>query len=61
MCRGEEPDKAEREAALMQRVAHEHVCKLFEHSMLGGSLHTMVWLFAGRRYQWSVHDRSATV
>ena len=28
---GEEQKKLEREAALMQRVAHEHVCKYYEH------------------------------
>ena len=28
---GEEQKKLEREAALMQRVAHQHICKLFEH------------------------------
>ena len=26
----------------MHRVAHEHVCRLFEHAMLAGSLHAMV-------------------
>eukprot|EP01048_Picozoa_sp_COSAG05_P031979 COSAG05_NODE_11984_length_488_cov_0.699229_1_plen_162_part_11 len=34
--------KAEREAALMQRAAHEHVCRLFEHAMIADSLHAMV-------------------
>ena len=34
--------KPEREAAMMSRVAHEHVCKLFEHKMLAGGLHAMV-------------------
>ena len=39
---GEDARKAEREAALMQRVAHEHVCKIFEHSILDGGLSAMV-------------------
>jgi hypothetical protein len=38
----EDRGKVEREAALMQRVAHEHVCRLFEHEVLAGSLHAMV-------------------
>ena len=38
----EDRGKTEREAALMQRVAHEHVCRLFEHAMLADSLHVMV-------------------
>ena len=38
----EDRGEAEREAALMQRVAHEHVCKLFEHALIADSLHAMV-------------------
>jgi hypothetical protein len=33
---GREPRKLEREAALMQRVAHEGVCKLFEYQVRTG-------------------------
>jgi hypothetical protein len=36
--RVKEPKKLEREAALMQRVAHAHVCKLYEHGEIGGGL-----------------------
>eukprot|EP01043_Picozoa_sp_COSAG02_P044107 COSAG02_NODE_3903_length_6061_cov_2.511238_1_plen_1174_part_00 len=36
-----ERGKLEREAALMQRVSHQHVCRMFEHTMLD-SLHAMV-------------------
>ena len=40
---GEEQKKLEREAALMQRVAHQHVCKLFEHHVSAdGQLFGMV-------------------
>ena len=28
---GEQPNKMKREMALMKRVAHEHVCKYYEH------------------------------
>eukprot|EP01046_Picozoa_sp_COSAG06_P002688 COSAG06_NODE_97_length_24284_cov_6.792270_15_plen_1556_part_00 len=41
-CAGEDLRKAEREAALMQRVAHEHVCRLFEHNTISGGLCIMV-------------------
>ena len=39
---GDEPKKPQREADLMQRVAHEHVCKLHESRVLDGGLFVMV-------------------
>eukprot|EP01045_Picozoa_sp_COSAG04_P001762 COSAG04_NODE_60_length_30221_cov_15.908837_9_plen_246_part_00 len=40
---GHEQNKLEREAALMQRVAHQHICKLYEHHVSAdGQLFAMV-------------------
>jgi serine/threonine protein kinase len=39
---GETPQKLEREAALMQRVAHPFICKYYDHADLGGNLCAMV-------------------
>eukprot|EP01043_Picozoa_sp_COSAG02_P055461 COSAG02_NODE_6430_length_3572_cov_8.968129_5_plen_273_part_01 len=34
----DDPQKMQREAALMQRVAHPHICKYYEHFLLSGGL-----------------------
>ena len=45
----DEPRKLEREAALMQRVAHERVCRLYEHHVSGdGQLFGMVLELLGK-------------
>jgi hypothetical protein len=47
--RSDEPRKLEREAALMQRVAHEHVCRLYEHHVSeDGQLFGMVLELLGK-------------
>ena len=38
----EDPEKLQREARLMQRVAHPHICKYYEHFALGGGLSGVV-------------------
>ena len=45
----DEPRKLEREAALMQRVAHERVCRLYEHHVSeDGQLFGMVLELLGK-------------